>query len=203
MSHKCNLSTQTAKIWLVIRKNESIDVNKIESYLRCVANEYAFIEHKCDIDPITGTFIGVHYHIWYNAKKKSQQLVKILNDWCDYLGFDNNNGVEIEKYSSTELCIQYLIHKNNPEKTQHKIDEIITNLDKDLLNTYLTCDVSSITFDFVYSLCLSSNNILEVIKSIGISNYQRYRATIWDLWNELHKPVNKLTGEQPFHGRIS
>ena len=38
---------------------------------------------------------------------------------------------DIENARSTNACIQYLIHKNNPEKAQYKKDEIHTNFPQD------------------------------------------------------------------------
>ena len=160
MSRKCSLTTQTGKIFLVIRKNKKIDKNMIAAYLKEYAIDYAFIEHEKDIEPVTGLVEGVHYHIVYNAKDKRMRLATILNNVVSYFGFKDSNGIEIEKYTSFELSIQYLIHKNNPEKTQHKPEEIISNIDKDLLNTYLTCDMEVLSFDYIYSLCNSNSTIL-------------------------------------------
>lgn len=187
MSRKCSLTTQTGKIFLVIRKNREIDTNKIKEFLNTYAIEYAFIKHEKDIEPITGLVEGVHYHLVYNAKDNRQRLATILNNVCDFFGFKDNNGIEIEKYNSFESSIQYLIHKNNPEKTQHKPEEIISNIDKDLLNTYLTCDMEVLSFDYVYSLCNSNKNILGVIKALGLSAFHSKRATIWDIWQAVQE----------------
>lgn len=184
---KCSLSTQTAKLFIVIRKNRSIDLDKIKSYCSNYGNEYAFIKHENDIDSATGVIIPVHYHIVMNAKDKKKRLKTHLNDLCEFFGFKDSNGIEIDKYRSYENALQYLIHKNNKEKTPHKADEIITNIDKDELNTYLSVDTFTISFDYIYSLCLSSSNIVEIIKAVGLSNFQRYRATIWDIWENVKK----------------
>lgn len=184
---KCSLSTQTAKLFIVIRKNKAISKDKIKEYCTTYGNEYAFIEHTCDIDPITGEKIPVHYHIVMNAKEKRQRLSTHLDNLSSFFGFKDNNGIEIDKYRSYESALQYLIHKNDSQKTQHSINEIVTNIDKEELKTYITLDTFTISFELVLSVCHNSNNIIDVIRSLGLSNYQRYRATIWDIWNEVKK----------------
>lgn len=183
--NKASLSTQTARLFIVIRKNKVIDINKIKSYCELYGEEYAFITHKNDIDPLTGLCIPIHYHIVMNAKDKRKRLSTHLEDIRSFFGFKNNDGIEIDKYRSFENALQYLIHKNDKDKTQHSIDEIITNIDKDELTTFITCDTLVISFDYIYSLCKNANNILDVIKALGLSNYQRYRSTIWDIWNAI------------------
>lgn len=181
---KASLNTQTGKLFIVIRKNKVLDVNKIKAYCSQYGCEYAFISHKEDKDPITGVIIPIHYHIVLNAKDKRKRLSTHLEDLRSFMGFKDNNGIEIDKYRSYESALQYLIHKNDPQKTQHDISEIITNIDKDELKTLLTIDTAVMSFELVLSIIKRSNNIVDVIRSLGLSNYQRYRATIWDIWQE-------------------
>lgn len=180
---KASLSTQTGKLFIVIRKNKPLPLDKIKAYCAEYGKEFAFIVHDKDIDSVTGSVIPIHYHIVMNAKDNKKRLSTHLNDISSFFGFRDNNGIEIDKYRNLESALQYLIHKNNPEKTQHDISEIITNFGNDELTTYITCETSVISFDYIYSLCLSNKNIIGVIKALGLSNFQRYRATIWDIWN--------------------
>lgn len=182
---KASLTTQTGKLFIVIRKNKELPVAKIREYCETYGNEYAFIVHRNDIDPLTRLIVPVHYHIVLNAKENKKRLSTHLNDLSSFFGFKDNNGIEIDKYRSYESALQYLIHKNDPQKTPHDISEIITNIGKGELETYLTLDTFVISFELVYSVCSNSKNIIEVIRSLGLSNYQRYRATIWDIWKEL------------------
>lgn len=182
---KASLSTQTGKLFIVIRKNKEIPINKIKEYCLTFGNEYAFITHKNDVDPLTGLVVPIHYHIVMNAKENKKRLSTHLNDLSTFFGFKDNNGIEIDKYRSYESALQYLIHKNDPQKTPHNINEIFTNIDQSELQTYLTLDTFVISFELVYSVCSHSKNIIEVIRALGLSNYQRYRATIWDIWKDL------------------
>ena len=182
---KAPLSTQTGRLFIVIRKNVTIKKDKIKAYCETFGKEYAFIEHKNDIDAETGLVIPVHYHIVMNAKENKQRLSTHLNNCAKFFGFDSKDGLEFDSYRTYENALQYLIHKNDKEKTPHKIDEIVTNIDKDELTTLLTCETSVMTFEHVLITIKNSNNIIDVIRTLGISNYQRYRATIKDIWTEL------------------
>ena len=181
---KASLQTQTGKLFIVIRKNKAISEDKIKAYCMQYGDTYAFISHKQDIDPITGIVIPIHYHIVLNAKDKRKRLATHLEDLRSFFGFKNNDGIEIDKYRSYESALQYLIHKNDPQKTQHTSDEIITNIDKGELATLLTCDETIISFELILALVHNSSRLTDVIRSLGISNYQRYRATILDIWRE-------------------
>lgn len=184
---KATLTTQTGKLFIVIRKNKAISHAKIKEYCETFGNEYAFIEHTQDVDPLTGVVIPVHYHIVLNSKDNRKRISTHLNDLASFFGFKDCNGVEMDKYRSYESALQYLIHKNDKQKTQHDINEIVTNIDGDELKTYISLDTFTMSFELIYSVCLNARNIIDVIRSLGISNYQRYRATIWDIWEETKK----------------
>lgn len=186
--NKYPLITQTKKLFIVIRKNKEISKDLIKSYCDEFLESYAFIEHTRDVDPINAMIIPVHYHIVGCAKKARTPLSTHLNDIVKYFRFDNANGIQIDKYDNFVSAIQYLVHKNNPEKTQHNIDEIVTNIPKETLNLYMSSEQSEIiSFDMVYSVCLASHNIVEVIRAIGFKTYHKYRSTINDIYNVIKR----------------
>ena len=186
--NKYPLTTQTTKLFIVIRKNKQFSKDFIRNYCENFFVQYVFIEHLNDIEPITGEIEGAHYHIVGIAKKVKTPLKTHLNDLVKYFRFDNANGIEIDKFDNLTLSIQYLIHKNNPEKTQHSFDELIYKWDKDELLMHITTEQTDvISFDMVYSVCLSSKNIIEVIKGIGFKQYAKYRYTIKDIFDEIKR----------------
>lgn len=188
MSRSTSLTCQSTKACIVIRKGKSIPMDKIKSYCDTYFEKYAFIEHKGDIKPDTGEIESVHYHIVGNFKASKVAFSTRLNTICDYFKFDNANGIEIEMYKSLECSIQYLTHKNQPEKTPHDIKDIITNIEESEFKLLYESDNGMvITFDTLYLTCIESKNIIEVIKSLGIGVYKSWRNVIWDIWNELHK----------------
>lgn len=186
--NKYPLTTQTTKLFVVIRKNKKISKELIKTYCEEYYEQYAFIEHEKDIEPVTGQVEGCHYHIVGVAKKKKTPLQTHLNDLVRFFRFKDPNGVQIDKYENVVSAVQYLIHKNNPEKTQHKFEDITYKWDKEEFMLMMSSEQTEIiSFDMVYSVCSTSKNILEVIKGIGFKTYHKYRATIWDIWNEIKK----------------
>lgn len=188
MSRSTSLTCQSKKVCLVIRKNISIPTDKIKSYCELYFEKYAFIEHKGDIKPDNGEVEGVHYHIVGNYKSSKVAFSTRLNDIVDYFKFDNALGIQIEMYKSLENSLQYLTHKNQSEKTPHNVKEIITNIEASEFDLLYNSDNGMVvTFDTLYTLCLESANIIEVIRGLGIGVYKSWRNVIWDIWNELHK----------------
>ena len=90
--------------------------------------EYAYILHKEDTNE-NGETEKAHYHICIRNIKGSN------------FGFDVLKNAfpvgKIERGRTWEYMLQYLLHKNAPEKTQHTIEEIITNIDGGTLDLYL------------------------------------------------------------------
>lgn len=186
MSKKKPLTCQSRQVDIVIRKNREIPQSKIKEY--CIENfeQYAFIEHKGDTKPETGEVEGVHYHICGIMKGNKIAFSTRLNTIVAFFKFDNTNGIEIDQYRTLEGAIQYLVHKNQPEKTQHRKEEIITNIPASDFEIYFNADIGNvITFDLLYCACMKANNIIEVIKELGIGNYKNYRSVIWDIWRTL------------------
>jgi len=90
--------------------------------------EYAYILHKEDTNE-KGETEKAHYHICVRNTNGSN------------FGFDVLKNVfpvgKIERGRTWEYMLQYLLHKNAPEKTQHTVEEIITNIDGGTLDLYL------------------------------------------------------------------
>lgn len=181
-------TSQVRELFIVIRKNKEIPQCVIKEFCDLYFDRYAFIEHKEDIEPITGLVEGCHYHIYCHVGTKGVAKSTHLNNICKHFHFDNDDGICIEQVANRILCVQYLIHKNNPEKTPHKVEDVITNIPKDEFNNMMTSDCGElISFDMVYSLCTTSHRITEVIKALGITLYKNYRNVIWDIWNDVKK----------------
>lgn len=194
MSRKCSLTTQTGKIWLVVRKNKDIDTSLINSYLSVYADEYAYIKHQNDLD-LNGCIEGTHYHFVFNLKEKYKRdrLQTTLNHIIECLCLDNSFGVEIEKYDSFEGCIQYLTHKNDPLKTQHSKSEIVTNLDNNSLDLYYNVDLSDVfSFDRVLSCCMSNTRKIDVIRELW--GWYSKNSTYQRVINEIYECVHRKSG---------
>lgn len=195
MSAKKPLTCQSRKVDIVIRKNKEIPIEKIKAYCQKEFERYAFIEHKNDTKP-NGEIEGVHYHICGDMFGSKIAFSTRLNTLCEFFGFDNANGIEIDQYRTFEGALQYLTHKNFPEKIPHDKKEIYHNLSKEDFNIFYNADIGNvITFDLIFAACINAANIIDVIKELGISNYRMYRAVVWDIWRTLQKDeqyINRL-----------
>lgn len=187
MSRSTSLTCQSTHACIVIRKGIEIPMAKIKKYCETYFSKYAFIEHKGHTDE-KGDTIPVHYHIVGDFLASKVAFSTRLNTIVDFFGFKNADGIQIEKYSSLERSIQYLTHKNQPEKTQMDVTEIITNIEQSEFDLLYTSDNGEIiTFDRLYLLCYENLNIIGVIKEIGIGQYKVWRNVIWDIFNNIHR----------------
>lgn len=177
------LETKTKYVCLVIRKPSYPNdfVNMLKSYLTANCSRYFFIEHTQDINGY-GELEGKHYHIvmvYNNAKR----LSTYLNEICEEFWFPNANGLEISKTVSETKSVQYLLHKNNPEKTQHNIDEIVTSVPFGELQVILDSENDDcLTFEKIYKYIEESKgNKLYIIHCLGLVTYKNYRNVILDM----------------------
>lgn len=197
MSRRKPLTCQSRKVCIVIRKNKEISVAKLKEFCLTYFERYAFIEHKGDLDAETGEVIPVHYHIVGDYISAKTPFSTRLNDICTFFRFDNANGIEIDQYNSFEASLQYLTHKNQSEKTPHNKDEIIHNLSDADFNILYNADVGQvITFDLLFTIVINANNIIDVIREIGLGNYRTWRSVIWDMWRTLQGDQQYISNDK-------
>lgn len=184
-----NLNTKTRYINMVIRKN-NINISDyndiILSWCNSNCENYAYIYHKNDINR-DGIKEHEHIHLVLTMKKV-QRLSTILYSLTDALTI-NTIGVEIAKMDSLEGSIQYLIHKNDKDKTQHDQGEIIHNYPLGELETILSSDNDGVDFDRLYTLVKQSKTNADIIKALGLGRYMYYRNVIKDLIDDKRNTV--------------
>lgn len=135
---------------------------------------YALIVHDKDIKE-DGTPKGKHLHLVLQASKGAS-----FNTWLERLRL--LFAVEIEAVSIQQManltgCLRYLIHKDDANKHQYAIEEIITN-SKETLNA-----------NFEYEKKLTTKDLLEIYTEEElierVPNPAQY-LRIRDTWNHLH-----------------
>lgn len=136
-----NLESKATKVTIVIRKNIDIEPRSINSFCETYFSRYAWIEHKGDISTNTMEVEATHYHIVGELKERTR-LGTLLNRVCAhflpwYDNFNNPFGIELDTARCIEACYQYLIHKNDKDKTPHDISEIVSNIPKEELRTII------------------------------------------------------------------
>lgn len=200
-SRKKPLTCQSTHVDIVIRKNKKLPINRIKEYCQTYFKRWAFIEHEGDIKPSTGEVEGVHYHICGDLLDKKVPFSTRLNQIKDFFRFKDVNGIEIDQYRSFEGALQYLTHKNQPDKTQHKKTDIYHNLTKEDFEIFYNADIGGdvITYELLYRAIINASNIIEVIKVIGIGNYRTWRAVVWDVWNCLNGSPDTFRNKERFN----
>lgn len=145
---------------------------------------YAYILHDLDILE-TGEAKRAHIHVYFEGKT-CRRLLANLNDLAKCLHY-NNDQISIEKATSIEGCIQYMIHKNTPEKHQYDRKEIVTNLTDDQIDGIMSRQTTQVSLSAFMSAIIASNNKYQLIERVGLDVYKEYRLVLLDLWNDLKR----------------
>lgn len=129
----------------VVEYSESDMMEKVQSFSEAYLNtEFAFILHNRDKDP-DGKLKAPHFHIVFRFKNP--------------VPFDAVKKVfpygEIKPAGSINAAVQYLCHKNSPEKTAYEYGEIKTNMNESVIEKLFT-EISD---------CRKGDKVLEQIVS--------------------------------------
>lgn len=186
-----NLNTQTGHILLVINfVQKIIDNNLIDNLKNWLENntkQYAFILHDKDILE-DGTPKTPHLHAVCNMNSSKQRIATILNDLTKSLDISPLL-VTIDKYSSFNSSIQYLIHKNNEEKYQYDLKDIVTNIPRQELDLFMKYNTQSeeLTAERLIDVVRKANKRTDIMREVGLFNYRINRPVIMDIAQEFNK----------------
>jgi len=175
------LTKKSKYVNIVVRKTDMFisDRDKyIKKWCSEVSEYYAYIYHKQDKN-LEGTIEHEHVHIVL-VLKESQRLSTTLNSFCDAVSL-TTLGVMIDKCNSLEGSLQYLIHKNDENKTQHELSEIVTNIPEEEFKRLMDVEISSLTPQRLRYLVKTCQSNYELIEKLGINEYMRLRKVISDI----------------------
>lgn len=184
------LSTQTAYINVIIKlgKYEDHKISSLAERLKAFCDNnmklYAFILHDRDMkEDNTPKYKHIHMcGIWCNAKQRLSTIMNALSSWLEIDTLE----IEIEKMTSLVGSIQYLIHKNDSQKTQYDITKVVSSLSLEELNVYMqACEKEQLTAVALIDMCKHETSLLEIMKKIGLEAYRQYRNVIQDIRFEL------------------
>jgi|GEM_PF-4807071 len=128
MSRKAPFTTQTAKLFISIRKTEKELPSKalVKAYCEDYFNKYAMIEK--DVEPAKKVEITNCYYIVGVAKKDKVPIIIHLKNIIKYFNFKDDKGIWVDTWWYDYVkSIQYLIHKT----TKHESSEIVTNIEEE------------------------------------------------------------------------
>lgn len=181
------LTTQTAKINVVISLKGIKDFSVILDILKNYCNEYmqlyAFILHDKDILD-DGQVKTPHIHLVGLLKNNRQRLSTTLTNISDSIKLPPL-AISIDKMSDIVGSIQYLVHKNDSNKYQYCIDQIITNISEGELTTYMNSDSKCVSIEYLIDVVEKHRSKIEIMRVIGLSYYHLYRNTINDIYKEV------------------
>lgn len=185
---KFSLDTKAKKVACIVNPPEGSDTFPPDFYVSLnewlIENTdvYAYILHDLDITD-EGEQKRHHIHIYFEGKT-CRRLLANLNGLADALKYDPQQ-ISIEKATSIEGCVQYMLHKNNPEKYQYDKRDIITSLKGDQLDAILSREGANVSLSAFITAISLSNNKVQLIEHIGLDVYMDYRLVLLDLWNDL------------------
>lgn len=182
------LTTQTKKVCGIVSLGcvpDGVDIRltMLKDFLEDVSEVYAFILHNQDFSD-DGSLATPHLHFVFKSKKR-HALSWFMNRIADKLEV-SVMAVSIDSYSSFDGCVQYLVHKNNPDKYQYPDDWIHSNLPRDELRLILESTNTGVDFDSWLDLCKRSRSLLDVIQAVSIPIYNLYQRTIKDMFALTH-----------------
>lgn len=184
-----NLNCRTTQFNIVI----SLKTEPIDFYTRLdrVLNEifmcnYLYITHDKDLNS-EGEIKTKHVHILIFNNNERVRFSTMINKLAELLNV-NPLAISIDKIISLNGSIQYLIHKNDLDKTQYDIADIQHNLDIEELELYLNTKNESLTSDRIIQVVRSCNcDSILIMKELGLNIYRAYRPVIVDIINSLKR----------------
>lgn len=183
------MNTKSKLFTLVVEEfdkanNKHISWKDIKSYLdkEDYVNYYAFILHNKDFDE-NGEQKRAHFHIVLETIRpyaKSSVLTDIVKELCCA-----REVVSVRAYDSCKLAVQYLVHKNDEDKAQYDILDVLSS-DETRTIDYIDNDIESDDLDIkdLCEICKNAKNIVEVYRVIGLANAKKYRWVIVDLLDQ-------------------
>lgn len=163
-------------IWLAVinldKERASLDSEASAVYKRyqgllinCSTFNYCFtIVH--DKDPNKRPHLHAFIQLYEKATKKA-----VLSTLTELLNI-NTEQVSLEASNSLFLGVQYLTHKNQPDKEAYSIDEVVSSNNEEFLNRWAMeyTDPKKTITEAIYG----SHTMSELIEKIGLEDTKKY-----------------------------
>lgn len=137
---------------------------------------FAYIMHNKDYDE-KGVLKRPHLHLVLECPTR-RRVSYYLKHLSIMFGVQRTQ-VQVEVSNNFDWDIQYLIHKNNPEKYQYDVNEIVTNMSQSELDERLLTVVhKEITAKGIFEIVRSCKTKTMVVFRLGLGNASIYRPII-------------------------
>lgn len=170
--------------------NPAEELELLQNTLTEIQSFVATIIHDKDLtdngEPKT---IHMHAYIETNEKHTKKQFIDILSE---LLQIDKQK-ISVDGTKSNVLMLQYLTHKNQPNKAQYEVDRIITN-NKELLNERMNTKYKTKeqkNNDLLADIT-NCKTILELADKQGIDTANKYRNTFNQIKQEQKQDYQSL-----------
>lgn len=137
---------------------------------------FAYIFHDKDIDN-NGVLKRRHLHLVFECPTR-RRLSYYIRHLSSMFGVESSQ-VQVEVSNNFDWDIQYLLHKNNADKYQYDLCDIVTNMPYNELQERLTTVVhKEITAKGIFDIVKSCRTKSSVIFKLGIGNANIYKNII-------------------------
>lgn len=193
MSFAVKMDKQCRSVAIVI--NDPTDGSVLEDFqfratvLQAMkANQYRFalIRHDMDTDE-NGELKRPHWHLIAEAPTGQRPRAKTwVLRLSQVLGYPENC-ISVMQLTTWETDFQYLVHKNNPEKYQYSVSEVLTSDSPDVVQFVMsqTIDVELDIPTLVRIIQEEKGSLIGIGSRIGLSRLQIYIRVIDLLKREL------------------
>lgn len=162
-------------------------MSKFGSWASAECESYAMALHDLDTklnedgDVVSKT-LHFHFVCVLKGATRVSTFINRVSDSCGVLSV----AVTADKCSSVESALQYLIHKNDPDKHQYDESIIVRTWDEGDFRVLMESEPLQVSFDYFFRVCSQANSIVDVIRNVGISKYHAYRNTIQDIYKAIN-----------------
>lgn len=184
-----SLDSQTRKFNLVVDVPNNMTLEEVLTNVKTFSinntEEYYYIVHDKDINDM-GVKKTLHIH-WLFITSERTRLKTKLSEVNDYLfgGKDKTRSlITIEIWKDYEGAIQYLVHKNDEDKYQYKVSDIVTNEKETLIQILEYTGNVNLSIDRIKYLCWTYNSLIDVLSNIGLVASRNYLNVIKTIWQE-------------------
>lgn len=125
--------------------------------------------------------IHLHFYIQTEVNLTCNQLLDTLEDLLSI----SREQISVKGSKNELLLLQYLGHKNNPEKHQYPI-EFINSTSNEKLKVLFNAKYTKPDKYSIQTAVLNSDNFIELINKIGIENANKYRASFNEVKKDKH-----------------
>jgi len=158
------------------------NTDEIVQYLKTINCHYYLIQHIGELDSNTGVVKKSHTHIVIHMVSPRKRRATLINEIMQGLNVpdteQNEYAFHIDLCNSLFSSVRYLMHLDNPDKSQYGIESVRTN-NVDFLNYCYNVDSSKLDYSSLKLICENSEYRPDLIMSvIGLDNFNRYYRCI-------------------------